>query len=412
MERVDLTNAELLGAFKEAMRGDLAEKTIEQYHNFARDAIHYFRTPTGKEIPVRKWTKQGMRKYVSHITNNYCANLRAVPKPGRVRCEVEVWQGARDATEAVKTCETCPLFKKLDAYHRLNGISRFFAYLAELDVVPYNFARDVLSEYNKKRPEEPRGERKRNPTVEEEVRLVNGTAHPKRRFIYAATAKWGVRANELLMLDRYASLGLPMPPGVPEPRGFERGFNTNPQLRNYAQGGRCVWIPETKGKTDKRTGNRWLIVDDELRPITDAYLEWWERTVRRDGQGRPFTTDLIINNDGTPFSKKKAVDKLNQMFFEDCERLGLMLPGDRKKALRKWTSHCQRHHLEQRGEELEVPSDWLNHFRGDAFTDARGSYYEPRPEAVERKYLRHLPPVGFLPIPNVAGAMRGQEARA
>lgn len=105
-------------------------------------------------------------------------------------------------------------------------------YLASLGYVSLNFMRDVYRENTQATPRHARtsqGEKKRNPTSAEVVRLVNGTQHPMKRFLYAANVKWGTRPNEMMALDRFASFGLPMPKGCPEPAGMEAAFRYHPE---------------------------------------------------------------------------------------------------------------------------------------------------------------------------------------
>lgn len=164
-----------------------------------------------------------------------------------------------------------------------------------------------------------------------------------------------------------------------------------------------MYLPDTKGATDKRKGNRWLVIDAELRPIVEQYFHWWESTVRRDAQGRPVTTAMWLNERGTA---QRMEDLYPRYFYEDCERLGLMraptehAPGERADTRRRWTAHCQRHFAEQVRQRTNVPSDCSNHFRGDAFRDARSDYYKPKPEHVRQKYHELVPLLGFQPLPD------------
>src|SRR5581483_4902931 len=120
-------------------------------------------------------------------------------------------------------------------------LSKFFKFLAKIGAVPFNIMADVVSEFWEEDPIDPDdSERRRNPTVEEQVRLVNETAHAQRRAFYACSAKWWFRPNEMFLLDRYASFGLPMPKGLPMPRGFEEGFRKHPHVKAFDEGGDMV----------------------------------------------------------------------------------------------------------------------------------------------------------------------------
>ena len=72
-----------------------------------------------------------------------------------------------------------------------------------------------------------------------------------------------------------------------------------------------------------------------------------------------------------------------------------------------WTTHCQRHFGEKLLEMHNVPDSWRNHFRGDAFSDARGHYFTPTPQQVRDKYHELAPILGFRPLPDVARLRRG-----
>ena len=325
--------------------------------------------------------------------------------PGQAVCRQGVWSGYKHGAEAAKQhCLECPLFKRPAIAHRVNALSKFGKFLARLGVIPYNFIADVVTDYWEDNPTRgPSEERRRNPTVEEQVQLVNGTVHPQRRFFYAASAKWWFRPNEMFLLDRYASFGMDSPIGLGPPAGFEDGFPKHPEIASFSDGGDLVYLPRKQGRPDKRRGNRWSVIDPELRPLAEQHFAWWDRTVKRDAEGRPKTTSLWITDRGTPLQQAQMYRSL---FTKDCLRLGVMQPGDEDDSLRTWTAHCQRHFGEKLLQMHNVPSDWCIHFRGDASKDARGSYFKPRPEQIRQKYLELVPQLGFTPFPQVPPANR------
>ena len=408
----DVSNDELLAQFERAVQGRLAPAVIAKYVSAARDAFNYFRTPEGKEIPVRSWSKEAVWEYAHFVENNYCSSFRLLPLVGepQAACGQRVWVGALPTARAAQEkCGECPLFKRPNIRARLHALAKFYKYLARTGTVEVNFMVDVVSEYYEEMPREDEGaEKRRNPTVEEMVILVNGTAHPARRAFYASSAKWSFRPNEMLMLDRYASFGLENPHGKAAP-GFEEGFALHPKLASFDEGGDLVYLPKTKGGTDKRKGNRWMVIDAELRPILEQYFVWWDRTVKRDSNGAPVTSALWLNEHGEALRQ----DRLYPRYFtQDCERLGLMKPGDREISTRRWTAHCQRHFGEQIRQLHNVPADWNNHFRGDAFKDARGDYYKPTPEHIRQKYHELIPRLGFQPLPDAPRLRRGVQSEA
>ncbi len=415
------TNAELFEDFLAYLPGRLATTTAESYRNYVRDALAYFHTETGEEIPVREWTKDLVWAYLHHVEQNYCRKLNSfTSKEGtRVVCLNNVWIGHKAPEDGLELCRTCPLFERPTIEKRIHALNRWMGYLASLGYVPVNFIRDVLAENTQATPRHARtskGEKKRNPTVAETVRLVNGTTHPMKRFVYAANLKWGTRPNEMMALDRFASFGLPTPEGCAEPPGFETAFRYHPEAKGFGLGGRLAYIPDHKGALDKRQGNRWLVVDDELKPLLLAAFEWWERKVKRHPDGRPVHTRLVINDKGRPLANEK-IERINSSwFYADAERLGLMVPGDREKPLRRLSFGTGRHGFEALVQELELAQDWQNHMRGDKLHDARGHYYVPTPLDMERKYLKHIPTLGFSPIPTTdaapakAGAKQGASA--
>lgn len=402
--RLDVTNMELAEACLRGLEGKLAEGTRQSYGYSIRDLVRYFQTPEGAEIPVRKWTKAEVWGYLHFAESSYCANFQqlTVRQPVRAMCKAGAWEGYKLAAQAAReNCAECPLFRRSiqGMQKRLQALNRFFSYLARVGVVHVNFVRDIVEEwYDEEGPKEEAGERKRNPTPQEMMRLVNGTTHPARRAFFAASAKWALRPNEMLRLDRYASFGLTPPVGLAAPGGFRRGFPEHPHLPSFEQGGQLVYLPErvnAQGEKfpEKRKGNRWLVVDAELRPILVQYLAWWDRHVKRDPEtGLPVTTGLWLNETGRAEEtdpEGRLPGRFNaRWFYVEAERLGLMKPGERKDTLRRWTAHCQRHFFEQVCEMNDVPGDWCNHFRGDAFSDSRGYYFHPKPEQVLEKYLR------------------------
>ncbi|MFA5860684.1 MAG: hypothetical protein WDA16_03220 [Candidatus Thermoplasmatota archaeon] len=402
-----LMNPELLAAFARSVQGKMAAKsTIRQYIGYLRDALDYVRDAEDREIHVSLWKKETVWEYVHYVEANYCRNLHviALAHAKGLSCAKRVWPGAIPAETATHDhCAGCRLFESSSTAieKRLQALVKFFKFLARSGVIETNFVRDLLSEW---REDQARGgvhERRRNPSTEEMTKLVNGTAHPRNRAFYAASAKWWFRPNEMLMLDRYASLGIPTPESVKPPAGFERAFGANPNVKRFHEGGDMVFLPDTKGHLDKRKGNRWSVIDDELRPILEQYLAWWERVVRRDEQGRPTTTALWLTEWGLPLQQK---DSYRSLFYTDCERLGLMLQGERTNRLRAWTAHCQRHFGEKLLMMNNCPDTWSKHFRGDAVKDARGVYFVPTPEQIRQKYVEWVPKVGFKPLANVVPA--------
>lgn len=321
-----------------------------------------------------------------------------------------VWIGALPGEKAsAEHCSSCPQFKRPDVRFRLHGLNKFYKYLARVSAVPVNFLQDVVSEHYEEAPKLPgSGARRRNPTVEEMLKLVNETAHPARRAFYASSAKWWYRPNEMLMLDRYASFGLKTPEGVPAAEGFEEGFAAHPKLASFDEGGDLVYLPKTKGGTDKRKGNRWSVIDAELRPILEQYFASWDTHVARDPRGLPVTTALWLNETGSALKQENMYPRF---FTRDCERLGLQKKGE-PDSRKRWTAHCQRHFGEQLRQIHNVPSDWSNHFRGDAFKDARGHYYQPTPDHIRQKYHELIPLLGFQPLPSAARLRRGTQDEA
>lgn len=412
----NLSNEELLISFEKSVGPTLAPATLKGYAASIRDAIRYFRTAENQEIPVRAWTKTDLSSYIDFVQSNYCANFRQIPfrLPPAAKCDVDVWAGMLPAEEAVRAhCVSCSRFKQPMVAHRLNALGKWFRYLARVGAIPVNVMVDAISDFydEKSHRQQETGERRRNPSPDEMRRLVNGTSHPQRRAFYAASAKWWLRPNEMFLLDRYASFGLPMPMGLSLPKGFASGFLAHPTLASFDQGGDMAYLPKSKGKTDKRKGNRWIVIDSELRPILMQHLAWWDSKVKRDPNGCPVTTKLWLNTRGGALQQNDLYTEAG-FFYTDCERLGLMQPGDRQDSLRRWTAHCQRHFGEQVRQMANVPSDWSNHFRGDAFKDARGKYYEPPPEHVRKKYHELIPRIGFQPLPTGPSATIVTEAQS
>lgn len=393
-----LTNAELFAAFSRSLHGKLApDSSIPHYLGHVKDALAYARDEDGEELHVSLWTKEHVWEYIHYMEANYCRSLRVISLPltRGIVCTKLVWEGTLPAeTAAPQHCAGCKLFQSSSTgiEKRLQSLVKFWKFLARTGVVELNFMRDTLSEWREDQRRMGRRELRRNPSVEEMVKLVNGTEHPRNRAFYASSAKWWLRVNEMLMLDRYASFNLPAPDGTPRPAGFELGFTAHQDLAGFDQGGDLVYLPETKGALDKRKGNRWCVVDDELRPILSQYFAWWERTVQRDSDGRPVTTALWITEHGLPLQAK---DIYRSLFYGDCQRLGLMTKADERDPLRKWSAHCQRHFGEKLLMMNNCPDTWSKHFRGDAVKDARGAYFVPTPDQIRQKYREWVPHIGF-----------------
>jgi hypothetical protein len=400
------TNAEFVRAWARASEGKIAAKTVQQYHGVIRDLVAYMVDDAGREIPVARWTKPQMWGYLHFVEANYCARFKGIIFDYEgARCLSNVWTGRLPHAEAAqKHCTGCQLFKRQPLTARLNAICKFFRFLARIGAVPVNFLPDIRAEVAEDKDVRETGEKRRNPSLEEVRLLVNGTVHIRDRALYAAGAKWWGRINEILRLDRYASFGLPTPKGLPVAPGFARGFAKHPEVKNFEEGGDLVYLPERitpEGRRlpDKRRGNRWFVIDAELRPILEQYIAWWELHVERDANGTPTHSSLWIGERGRPLQQKDVADR---HLFPDAERLGLMVPGDRQDPLRRWTYHCFRHFGQRLNQNHKVPDLWNHHFRGDVLGDARDNYNEPEPLEVREAYLSMIPPLGFSPLPDAA----------
>lgn len=407
--RPTMTNLELLENFVRTSK--LSKSALAGYKCSIRDFILYMRQADGREVPAREWTKDAVWAHLHFVEANYCAHFRAVPRvPGTVICRLKMWKGLKEAAEASQDhCLSCPSFKRPMITHRVNALSKFFKHLARVGAIPVNFMADVVSDYWEENPI--RGddeEKRRNPTVDEMLKLVNGTLRPQSRAFYATSAKWWFRPNEMFLVDRYASFGIAPPEAVRTPEGFEDGFPRHQHIESFDAGGDMVYLPKKPGRPDKRQGNRWSVIDAELRPILEQHFAWWERTVKRDAEGRPKTTSMWINERGDPLDQGVMYRNL---FHDDCLRLGLVTKEELANPRRVWTAHCQRHFGEKLLEMHNVPDNWCNHFRGDKLKDARGHYFKPKPEEVRKKYHELVPIIGFQALPEMArwGASKANE---
>lgn len=399
--RLGVTNEELVESFSRSSK--LSKSALRSYTGSIRDFVRFMKHPEGREVPAKEWSKEGVWAYLHFVEANYCANWRVAGYAGKEAaiCRQRVWVGPRPAAEAARSCVECPKFKRPMIQHRVNALSKFFKYLARVGAIAHNVMQDVVAEYwEENPPRDQADEKRRNPTVEEVRRLVNGTLRPNARAFYAASAKWWFRPNEMFMVDRYASFGIHPPAGVSTPEGFEEGFPANPNLSSFEEGGDLVYLPRKLDGPDKRQGNRWSVIDAELRPIIEQYFAWWERMVKRDEKGVPTTSAMWINERGQPFQQVSMYR--GGFFHDDCLRLGLVTKAELRNPRRTWTAHCQRHFGEKLLEMHNVPDNWCNHFRGDKMKDARGHYFKPEPLQVRQKYLELVPLIGFVPLPDVA----------
>jgi hypothetical protein len=394
--RPGITNDELLQGFIRSTK--LSQGALNSYSASIRDFLRFMKREDGREIPAREWTKDAIWAHLHFVEANYCASFQSVPfRPDHSVCKQRIWIGGLPvAVAAQQHCKECPKFKRPMVQHRVNALSKFFKYITRVGAIPHNIMADVVADWwEENTAQSGADERRRNPSVDEMVRLVNGTAHPQRRAFYATSAKWWFRPNEMFLLDRYASFGIRPPEGVPTPVGFDDGFPRHPHLKSFDDGGDLVYLPKKPGRPDKRHGNRWLVIDHELRPILDQHFAWWERTVARDKNGRPKTTSLWLTSRGTPLRQHLMYRTL---FHDDCLRLSLVTQEELDNPLRVWTAHCQRHFGEKLLETHNVPDNWCNHFRGDKLRDARGHYYKPNPDEVRQKYHEWVPLLGFKPL--------------
>lgn len=139
--------------------------------------------------------------------------------------------------------------------------------------------------------------------------------------------------------------------------------------------------------------------------MAEQHFAWWERKVRRDDAGRPLTTSLWLSEVGNALKPGRFYPAF---FTNDALRLGLMVPEDVADPARALTAHCMRHFGEKLAELHHIPSDWINHFRGDAFGDARGHYYRPTPQDVATKYVELVPLLGFSPVTGLPSFRAGE----
>lgn len=394
-----LTNAELLADFGRALKGKVAPQSVPIYVSHCKDAIAFMRDEQDDEIHVSLWTKESIWDYIRFMEANYCKFYRVSNTPWAepgVSCTKRQWLGIAKPLDVVSTCRGCDLFVASEGglERRLTSLVKFFQLLSRLGIVQWNYMRDILRDWRSDSRRSTRREMRRNPSIEEMLTLVNKTKHPRNRAFYAASAKWWLRPNEMLMMDRYASFGLSMPEGVPMPAGFHAGFPAIAEARPLNEGGGLAYLPETKSH-DKRRGNRWVAIDGELEPILLQYFAWWERHVKRDERGRPVTTALWLSETGYTL---KQSDMYRPLFYEDCQRLALMTEADEKDPFRRWTAHCQRHFGEKVCMLYNVPDLWAKHFRGDIIKDARGHYFVPTPLQIRDAYFRNVPLLGFQPL--------------
>jgi hypothetical protein len=85
--RADVSNEEILSSFLRAVDGKVAAHTRQSYGFSIRDAMRYFRTPEGAEVPVRSWSKPEVWAYFHFVEANYCASFASAHfKPGEAVC--------------------------------------------------------------------------------------------------------------------------------------------------------------------------------------------------------------------------------------------------------------------------------------------------------------------------------------
>ncbi len=256
------------------------------------------------------------------------------------------------------------LFHTVDKH--LQAIVSLYDVLVRKEALSYNFVRDVKRAWVKENQHLKRKPPKRVLTKAEINLLVHRSHRLNRKILYAILAKTGVRIREALLL------------------------RCDAEHMNLAEG--WLKVPYYKGK---RRGNRILIIDDELRAILVAYLEWRERWVRRDAQGKPTHDRLIISHRGIGFDPDQEMVVLAKVVRPDCVRLKIM-KGDEPRHNRI-TPHSFRHFFSDEIKRNGIDPYWWNVLRGDVPRGNEQTYVHPSLEDIRGHYRQHAPDIGPPP---------------
>lgn len=275
-------------------------------------------------------------------------------------CHKKVFARA-EAPPAACGYQVCKLFQPLHpiavAGH-LKAVASFYSFLQRRGYVAVNPFKAVLQDYAKEYPDRKFMGKRRQPTLQEVVRLINGTSNPRNKFLYALLAKTGLRISEALALT------------VEDVNLQARTIRVHPHPK---RGGKCV-----------------AFVDKELLEIYLRYGEWRELHVKRT-DGKPLTEALIIS-ESTGLALGEG--RVNSYIFKnDIERLGLADWAAGKES--RITPHCLRHFFVGVLLRSGCSEFYIKHLRGDRINDVIGVYHDPTDEELGEQYVRHMPLFGI-----------------
>jgi len=257
----------------------------------------------------------------------------------------------------------CPAYQPLvfaTVENHLKALVCLYDFLVGQEALPHNFVRDVKRAWIQEHRHLNRSRSKRLLSHEDVRRLVEEASAPNRMILYALLAKTGARIKEVLLLrvDR-------------DHMNLQEGW---------------LKVPEFKGK---RRGNRYLVVDDELRHLLQDYFPWREARVQRDTNQQPSTHVLVLNYRGEPFNVDDETSLLKTVVTPDCVRLGLMRP--KESVTNRITPHRFRHYFSDALKKNGIDPYWWNVLRGDLPRGNEKTYVHPSLVEIRQQYRAFAP---------------------
>lgn len=241
----------------------------------------------------------------------------------------------------------------------LKAVVSFYRYLKRRGYVEENPVEVVMQDFARDFPERKHLDKRRQVTLDEVKTLVNGTAHPRNKFLYALLAKTGIRIGEALALTT----------------GDVDAENRRIHIKSHPKrGGKCV-----------------AFIDRELLEIYLRFTDWWSSHVKRNAAGKPATDVLFVSElTGEPLHPA-SINKY--VIRNDVERLDLCdWDGPKNERI---TPHCFRHFftgilLQQGCQEF-----YIKHLRGDVIKDVIGQYHDPSDDELQEVYEKFMPLFGI-----------------
>jgi integrase len=270
---------------------------------------------------VTELTREDIEAFIAQISTK-CAKLMNGATP---QCLAKMPILSCPLLSGTAPYSNCPRYQPLDpagVWSYICSLNRMYDWFVEEGRIGHNpvlpVMRDFMSRYSAFFNERRRKPRRRILSVEDVRRLVlESPIH--HAIAYMLMAKCFLRIHEVLKLLVH-----------PEYFNLEEGWIDIP----------AKMAPVAPDKDGKRVGNHRIIMDAELRTWMRRYLAWRNDHVRRDDQGRPLTSSLLITIFGDEWGAG-AVHNFNTAIHKHCKRNGMMT-GKETERRERVNSHAFR----------------------------------------------------------------------